>query len=705
MEQPSAPYIETSPFEPLIEMQPGQISGTAEILAVNHGNAAVQIGSVTIPTPLADSSLTTTCVGTLTPGKSCRIVVTVLATDAALIGESVYINDPSGALLQRTGVEAVLGYSALRSEVTTVQMGNVSVGHSAQNEVTITNDGAPTTPSTALTGDSAFSSTGCTSVVERFASCSITVKFSPIELGPQTATLDLRPSESGQSGVSVALSAQGVPSDLDLSASALQFSGAPGEAQTVRVDNQTDSEQTVQTALVTGPFSIQNGCSAIQPGSYCNIGVSYAPSSINTGVADRGDLTVFSSDDDRAHKVDLSVLNDGPAVAASPEAINFPNQQVGSSSAPQTITVTNSGSEPAALRTSVAGNFVLQNGCAGIVAPGGTCSVQLAFAPIMAGASEGALLLSGPGGLRMISLSGTGIPPPSASIAVSATAVDFGQEQIGSTGTPQSVTVTNSGSAGTPLSTYAAGDFAILNGCEGTLGSGSSCKIQLAFSPATSGQRNGILLISDRGSVHEVSLQGMGTPRPSPAPPPSSHTPAILGATVGGLGIGLPLVLHHTTNAAMPPSVRASPSQLVLNCKSGGCSASAAIDLYSERLKGHELVLLASEPFTVAGCEALDRSGKCVATVRFRSSTVGVHHGIVAVSDADGRPLALVSVKGVVHAAPAPVRSEQESADRCESVGRRIAEVGIGADILRLPSCCETRGIHFGLPTLPSCRL
>jgi chitodextrinase len=113
-----------------------------------------------------------------------------------------------------------------------------------------------------------------------------------------------------------------------------------------------------------------------------------------------------------------------------------------------------------------------------------------------------------------------GIPVGGGSIPLvnlNPTTVNFGNQQTGNTSAAVPVTLTNSGSAALTINavTIAGGnttDFAQTNNCVGTLGVGTSCTINVTFTPTTTGARSSSVSISDNapGTPHSVSLLGTG---------------------------------------------------------------------------------------------------------------------------------------------------------------------------------------------------
>jgi hypothetical protein len=96
--------------------------------------------------------------------------------------------------------------------------------------------------------------------------------------------------------------------------------------------------------------------------------------------------------------------------------------------------------------------------------------------------------------------------------------IAFGKQKTGKTSPPQTVTLTNGGTALAGL--YApvltgpdAGDFALSSSCGGSLGPAAQCSLSLTFKPAAKGVRSATLLLLDSAfdSPQAVSLGGTGS--------------------------------------------------------------------------------------------------------------------------------------------------------------------------------------------------
>ena len=100
------------------------------------------------------------------------------------------------------------------------------------------------------------------------------------------------------------------------------------------------------------------------------------------------------------------------SLTASPTSLSFGDVSSGSTSAAQTVTVTNPGASAASVSSiSTTGPFSQTNNCGGSIAAGGSCAVQVKFAPTSGGAQTGALSVASnaPGSPLTVALSGTGV--------------------------------------------------------------------------------------------------------------------------------------------------------------------------------------------------------------------------------------------------------------------------------------------------------
>src|SRR6185295_2919253 len=97
-------------------------------------------------------------------------------------------------------------------------------------------------------------------------------------------------------------------------------------------------------------------------------------------------------------------------LTATPASLSFAAQNVGTTSAAQTVTVRNPGSAAVALSgvTTSSSEFAQTNTCGASLAAGATCSVSVTFTPSAAGARSATLTVSNSGSTLSVPLAGTG---------------------------------------------------------------------------------------------------------------------------------------------------------------------------------------------------------------------------------------------------------------------------------------------------------
>ena len=213
-------------------------------------------------------------------------------------------------------------------------------------------------------------------------------------------------------------------------------------------------------------------------------------------------------------------------MAVSPTSLVFGSQKTNNPTAAQSVLVTNTGSKTLHLKPFQLGaDFTQSSNCAGPsgVAPAASCTVQVAFSPVSAGAKSETLIASGANVVDQatVGLTGTGTAPVA---SLSASALDFGDQALFTTSLSKTVTLSNIGDADLVVaSSSTTGDFSFLTNC-GTLVPNASCQFTVTFTPTATRSRTGALKIIDdaAGSPRQVMLSGNGTG------PEIAFSPAVL---------------------------------------------------------------------------------------------------------------------------------------------------------------------------------
>ena len=179
----------------------------------------------------------------------------------------------------------------------------------------------------------------------------------------------------------------------------------------------------------------------------------------------------------------------------SPSTLVFGAQAAGTSSAPQTVGLTNSGNAVLNIQTVAVGgsrDFVIGSGTTctngSSVAINGSCVIQVIFTSATSGQKSATLTITdnAPGSPQQISLAGTS---SSAALSFSPTSVSFPAQFVGTSGLPQTLVVTNTGNVTLTITavTSSAADFGVLSNCTNPVAPGSNCTRGVFFSPTAGG--------------------------------------------------------------------------------------------------------------------------------------------------------------------------------------------------------------------------
>ena len=136
---------------------------------------------------------------------------------------------------------------------------------------------------------------------------------------------------------------------------------------------------------------------------------------------------MHASHDIRSTNVFVGTTASAPVVSLSPTSVSFGNHQVNTSSAAQTVTLTNSGNAALAIHSiglsgPNGGDFHQQNTCpnsSSTLAAGASCTISVTFTPTAEGTRSASLAIAdnASGSPQSVTLSGTGVPgmPPTGS--------------------------------------------------------------------------------------------------------------------------------------------------------------------------------------------------------------------------------------------------------------------------------------------------
>jgi uncharacterized repeat protein (TIGR03803 family) len=195
-------------------------------------------------------------------------------------------------------------------------------------------------------------------------------------------------------------------------------------------------------------------------------------------------------------------------------------------------------------------------------------------------------------------------------VAFSPTNLNFGNQTVGITSSPQNVTLQNTGNISLTITSIQiigtnSSDFNQTNNCPSSLSPNKTCQISVTFTPTANGTRNAAISVTDNapGSPQSVPLTGVGV------------LPAV---TFSPTSLTFPTQLVFTTSKVQPVQLTNSGLGILLISK-----------------------IAVSSPFVqINNCpSSLNPNANCTISVKFHPGNKGVFHGAVSVTDnAPGSP-------------------------------------------------------------------
>jgi len=444
---------------------------------------------------------------------------------------------------------STIGTSTVAGSVSpaSVDYGSVVVGQvSASQTITLTNSGQADLTltnlavSVASANQADFQKTGgtCTTTTTLTAgqSCTALVRFTPKATGARSGIFRF---VTNAGNIDAALSGSGTTSPAgSVSPASVDYGsvvvGQVSASQTITLTNSGQADLTLTNLAVSvasanqADFQKTGGTctttTTLTAGQSCTALVRFTPKA--TGA--RSGIFRFVTN---AGNIDAALTGTGtstPAASVSPASVDYGSAVVGSATASQTITLSNSGQADLTL-TNLAVSVASANQ-ADFQKTGGTCTTTttltagqsctalVRFVPKATGARSGIFRFVTNAGNIDAALSGTGTSAPTGS--ASPASVDYGSVVVGQVSDSQTITLTNTGQADLTLTNLAVSvasanqaDFQKTGGTcttTTTLTAGQSCTALVRFVPKATGARSGIFrFVTNAGNI-DAALTGTG---------------------------------------------------------------------------------------------------------------------------------------------------------------------------------------------------
>jgi FG-GAP-like repeat/Abnormal spindle-like microcephaly-assoc'd, ASPM-SPD-2-Hydin/HYDIN/CFA65/VesB-like, Ig-like domain len=190
-----------------------------------------------------------------------------------------------------------------------------------------------------------------------------------------------------------------------------QLVGTSSTSHKVVLTNAGTTTLTISSMKVQGQFGMTSTCGAsVAPGASCAIRVTFSP---KTQGPKSGIVSIIDSVSSKPQVIELH--GSGTVVRLTPPDLVFGSQTVGTTSPPQHVQVTNTGSAPLTLsEIYLTGvdykEFSQSNNCNAIVAAGASCTITVTFTPKTVGKRSAfiGLIDTGGGTPQTVTLAGTG---------------------------------------------------------------------------------------------------------------------------------------------------------------------------------------------------------------------------------------------------------------------------------------------------------
>jgi hypothetical protein len=422
----NAPVVTPTPLYAAFSPELVGTTSAAKIITFKNTNSAtVSINPITTTGNFAVAA--TTCGSSLGAGKTCKATVTFTPTVGGALTGSLAISDSAPDSPQTVALSGT-GVLPLTISPASLAFGTVAAGTtSAAKTFSLTNNQTTTLNFTfAASGDYAISASGttCGTSLTSGAKCNIAVTFTPQSAGavdgavtltdgtsfsPQLVTL----TGTGSGGSAAPLTF--TPTSLSLSA----VVGTTSAAKAVTVKNTSASALTLNSITSSGEFSASGSgatpCTAghvLNAGSSCTLSATFTPA-FGSGSSITGAVVVTDT-----ATVGQQILDAKGTVALpltfAPTSLTFAAQTVATSSAAQTVTITNNLATALTPTIAGSGDYTAAPGgttpCTSSLAAHAKCTFTVTFTPSAVGTRTSTITVtdSANPGVQTLSVTGTG---------------------------------------------------------------------------------------------------------------------------------------------------------------------------------------------------------------------------------------------------------------------------------------------------------
>lgn len=447
------------------------------------------------------------------------------------------------------------GTGILAASATTLSFGNVAVGSTAAQSLSITNTGTGavdiTQTTTSGTGFTVTAGSGAaTLAVDQ--SATIQVQFAPSSTAAATANLVVA-SDASNPALTIALSGTGAQAGISLTPSSVNFGSVAAGAsatQAITLKNTGTASLVVSSESVTGAaFSVTSFTpQTLTSNSSMTFNAVFAPTSSG---AVSGSISVTTNLSPSTTTISLSGTGTQAAISVTPPSVSF-GSVIDGASGSQVITLKDTGTANLVVSSeSVTGTgFSVTGFAAQTLSPNGSMTFTAVFAPTSAGTVSGSITvstsLSSP---TTIALTGAGTQP---AMSITPPSVTFGTVVDGNKNS-QTITVKNTGTVNLVVSsqTVTGAGFSVTGFTSQTITPNNTMSFDAVFGPTTTGAVTGSISLTTNASASPTAIGLTGTGATATFVLGASPTTLPFGSVNVGSNGSLPVTLTNNGNSSI----------------------------------------------------------------------------------------------------------------------------------------------------------
>jgi Beta-propeller repeat/Abnormal spindle-like microcephaly-assoc'd, ASPM-SPD-2-Hydin len=202
------------------------------------------------------------------------------------------------------------------------------------------------------------------------------------------------------------------PATVDFTTDPQPVGSSTTAAAVLLANTSASVDVAISNLAINGDFSQTNNCpQTLLAATSCKFQVIFSPTA---GGQRTGNITITDNAPGSPHVIALIGAGQVAQVGLAPTSLTFASQIIGTSSAAQNVTLSNTGTATLNISAiSVVGNFSESNDCGLGVAATGSCQIAVVFTPSATGPRTGTLTIvdSASGSPQTVSLTGTGAGP------------------------------------------------------------------------------------------------------------------------------------------------------------------------------------------------------------------------------------------------------------------------------------------------------